>query len=73
VIAKIEDMQEETIFRIYLTDALKIIGENTAKFAGGSMISKRFCDIICNQKTEPEKPVEQIIDEVIKNCGLEVV
>jgi hypothetical protein len=73
VIAKLEEKQEETIYRIYLTDALKIIGENTAKFAGGSMISKRFCDIISNQKPEPEKTPEQILDDVIKNAGLEVI
>lgn len=61
------------IYQVYITDALKVIAENTAKFGGGSAITKRYFDMIDDRKPEPEKPVEQIIDEVIKNCGLEVV
>ena len=73
VIAKLEEKKEETAYRVYLTDALKIIGENTAKFNGGSVMSKRYYDLAFNEKQEPEKTAEQILDEVIKNAGLEVI
>ena len=60
-------------YRVYITDALKIISENSAKFAGGSMISARFYDIINEQNKHDEKKTgEEIVADIITRAGLEV-
>ena len=46
-----KQMQEKT-YRVYVTDALKFITENTAKYAGGSYMKIRYLD------TEDPKPEE---------------
>ncbi len=46
---------------MYLTDTLRIIGENTAKYAGGSYIKKRYADIIIPHKEET-RTGEEIIN-----------
>lgn len=61
------------LYRIYMTDAVKIIAENAAHFAGGSTLAKRYYDMLGEEKPKPEKTAEQIIDEVTKNAGLEVI
>lgn len=43
---------QEQAYRVYVTDALKTITENTAKYAGGSYMKGRYYDL------EAPKPVE---------------
>lgn len=43
---------KEKAYRIYVTDSLKAIAENTAKYAGGSYMKARYYD------AENQKPVE---------------
>lgn len=51
---------KEKAYRIYVTDALKAITENTAKYAGGSYIKARYLDL------EDERPEEtRTPDEII--------
>lgn len=64
---------KDELYRIYLTDSLKIIAENTAKFVGGKSLTKRYFDMTNDEKPKPEKSAEQIIEEVTKNAGLEVI
>lgn len=45
---------------MYITDSLRIIGENTAKYAGGNYIKKRYADIIDPQPEETRTPDEVI-------------
>lgn len=45
---------------MYLTDVLKIIGENTAKYAGGSYMKARYLDI-----TNPKPQETRTPDEII--------
>ena len=40
------------MYQVYVTDALKAISENTAKFAGGGYIQARFYDILHPQQEE---------------------
>ena len=48
-----------------MTDALKLITENTAKNVGGSMLTMRYCDIIDREKPqEEEKSADEIIDNI---------
>ena len=43
--ALINQAEKEQAYRVYVTDALKIIGENTAKYAGGSYMKVRYLDV----------------------------
>lgn len=47
-------------YRIYVTDALKIIGENTARYAGGSYMKIRYFDIEEPKPRETRTPEEII-------------
>lgn len=65
-------MKEEYLYRMYVSDCLRIITENTAKFAGGSFMKMRYSELI-DINPKPQKSAEEIIAEVAKNAGLEVI
>lgn len=50
---------------MYMTDALRVIGENTAKYAGGSYLKARWADII-NPPKEDTRTADEIIALVKK-------
>lgn len=58
--------------RIYVTDTLKAIAENTSYFAGGSAPTVRYADWIIGNHSE-ERTAREIADDVIKRAGLKVV
>lgn len=66
--------QKQEAFRIYVTEALRIMTENTAKYAGGSMIQVKYYDII-NQKSQREetKNGDEIVADIVSRAGLELV
>ena len=45
-ISYFQKRQKEKAYQIYVTDALKLIAENTSKISGGSYLSKRYIDVI---------------------------
>ena len=53
----------------YTSDALKILTENTAKYAGGSYMNTRLEDIL-NQKPQDNRTAEEIAADVIQRAGL---
>lgn len=57
---------------MYVTDALKIIGENTARYAGGSHMTQRWADVI-TPKNQDTRTGAEIAADVIKKAGLKVV
>ena len=69
IISEYNKQNELRILKIYLTDSLKIITENTALTAnGGNTFSKRYIDIVepDNDVIEcenPEEAAEQVISE----------
>ena len=80
--------QRQEIYKIYVSDALRIIAENTAKFAGGSYIKKRYIDLIESKKQksyqtfsskkskkqkEDKRTAQEIIDDVVNKAGIKVV
>ena len=71
--AKLESMRHETAFMVYVCDCLRLITENTAKYAGGSYMKAHYSDMISDKKPQPEKSAEEIIDDVVKKAGLEVI
>ena len=59
---------ENLLYRVYITDALQKICENTANFAGGHIMPKRFYDLAYGK----EESAEEIITNIVKKAGLEV-
>ena len=60
-------------YRIYVTECLRVMTENTAKQSGGSYIDKPFTDFIGNNKPKDVRTAEEIIADVAKKAGLEVI
>lgn len=71
-IARYQSQQRDLAYRIYVTDCLRIISENTAKMCGGSYITEKFSDII-NQKPVDKRTGEEIAADIIKRAGIEVI
>ena len=58
-------------YRIYVTDALRIVGENTARYASGDYIKARYADII-EPKKQDNRTCEEITADVVARCGLTI-
>ena len=66
--------QCELAYRIYVTDTLQVLTENTASFAGGSVIKAKYSDIINPQKRlEEKKSGDEIVIDIVQRAGLELV
>ena len=50
-------------YRIYATDCLKFISENTAKRDGGTAYNKRYADLLI-KKTEETRSGDEIIESI---------
>ena len=70
-IARYKREQEEKAYRVYVTDALRLTVENTAKFAGGNYIKARYIDIIEPKKVDT-RTGDVIVADIIKRAGLVV-
>ena len=70
-IARYQSQQRDLAYRIYISDCLRIISENTAKMGCGSYITAKFADII-NPKPVDNRTGEEIAADIIKKAGLEV-
>ena len=71
-IARYQSQQRDFAYRIYVTDCLRIVTENTAKISNGSYTVAKFEDII-NPKPVDNRPGEEIAADVIKRAGIEVI
>lgn len=60
------------MYRVYVTDALKLLSENTARYAGGSHMMQRWEDVVTPKKRSTRTGAE-IAADVIKKAGLKVV
>lgn len=56
----LKKQMQEKAYRIYVTDALKAITENTAKYAGGNYIKARYLDLEDQRPEETRTPGEII-------------
>lgn len=63
VMARYEVYQRELAYRIYVTDALRIISENTARFGGGGYVKARFADIV-NPKPEDPRTHDEVVEHI---------
>ena len=71
-IARYQSQQRDLAYRIYVTDCLRIISENTAKMVEGSYITAKFADII-NPKPVDNRTGDEIAADIIKRAGIEVI
>ena len=50
-------------YQMYVTDALKVIAENTSRMGGGATLNMRFADIVSDEKPD-ERTEEDIINSI---------
>ena len=58
-------------YRIYVTDALRLAAENTARYASGNYIKARYSDMI-EPKKQDDRTCEEITADVVARCGLTI-
>lgn len=71
-LAQYRHEREDEAYRIYVTDALRLVAENTAASVCGKYLTARFADVIAPPKEEDKKTCEEITAEIIARCGLVV-
>ena len=63
----------DDIYRFYITNALKILTGNTARFAGGTELTKTYNDIMSNEdEEEQEKENEEKAADIISNIKAKI-
>lgn len=58
---------------MYITDAVKIIAENTARIGGGSTMQRRWIETLrpnAADRAADNRPPEEIIADVAEKAGL---
>lgn len=68
----LKEQMDIELYQAYITECLQVIANNTAKYAGGNIIKKRYYDIV-NPKPKDTRTGEEIAADVIKKAGLKVV
>ena len=71
-IARYQSQQRDLAYRIYVSECLRIIGENTAKVSGGSYMTAKFEEII-SPKPADNRTGEEIAADIINMAGIEVI
>lgn len=69
--SKVSQQAKDTAYRVYVTDSLKLIAENTANFAKGQYMKARYYDIITPKKLDT-RTGDEIVEDIIKRAGLVV-
>ena len=69
--SKANQQAKDTAYRVYVTDSLKLIAENTANFAKGQYMKARYYDIITPKKQDT-RTGDEIVEDIIKRAGLVV-
>lgn len=72
VTTRYQSQRRDLIYRIYVTDCLRIMTENTAKKVGGNYVTAEYEDLIKPKKKE-NRTGDEIAADVIRNAGIKVV
>ena len=70
-IARHNTNRRDVAYRIYVSDCLRMICENTAKYGGGSYVTKRLADVV--YRKQDNRTGEEIAADIIKRAGLVVI
>lgn len=73
--ARLELYQREEAYRNYVTDALRMITENTSNINGGRYMTRSYSDIIDPVPVPDEPPMsaEDIALSIAQNLGLKMI
>ena len=69
--ARYNQHQRDLAYRIFVSEGLRILTENTAKMAQGAYLTANFLDII-NPKPKDERSGAEIASDVLTRAGIEV-
>ena len=69
--SKVNQQAKDTAYRVYVTDCLKLIAENTANISRGQYMKSRYYEIIHPAKVAT-RTGDEIVDDIIKRAGLVV-
>lgn len=71
--ARYEQKIEDEAYRAYVSENLRIIGQNTAMCLPGCglYIDKTLNDIM-HPKREDTRTCSEIVDDIVSRCGLEI-
>ena len=69
--ARLNEREKTEAYRIYVTDALRLVAENTARYASGDYIKARYADMI-EPKKQDNRTCEEITAGIIARCGLTI-
>lgn len=69
--ARVNERAKTEVYRIYVTDALRLIAENTARYASGDYIKARYADIF-EPKKQDNRTCEEITADIVARCGLTI-
>ena len=69
VLALLRQEAKETQLRVYITDSLQLIAENTAKMVQGKYIPTRWADTLKPQEND-NRSSDEIAADVIRRAGL---
>ena len=69
--ARLNERARDEAYRIYVTDALRVVAENTAQYVGGNYIKARYADII-EPKKQDNRTCEEITADIVARCGLTI-
>ena len=69
--ARLNEKARNDAYRIYVTDALRIVAENTARYAGGNYIKSRYADMI-EPKKQDNRTCEEMTADIVARRGMVV-
>ena len=69
--ARLNEKARNDAYRIYVTDALRLVAENTARYASGNYIKVRYAEII-EPKKQDNRTCEEITADIVARCGLTI-
>lgn len=61
--------KKEEAFRIYVTDALKVLANNTATHERAYTMTRRYAEIIQPERIEPSKTTADVVSGIRKKLG----
>lgn len=67
--ALINAQRREEYFREYIAEGIRLISENTAKFAGGSYVTARYKPVREAKKEEKQLSAGQAVERMCKRLG----
>lgn len=75
LLARLEKQAHEALYRVYMTDCVKLAVENTAGLTGSHVVTTRYAELVAQATGMPrdERTGDEIAAEVIAKAGLEVV